>query len=69
MEALIGGKRISSESKISVRNPATMETVDTVPLLSREQVKEAIESAWTALDALNSLLIAKGQGYSSRFRS
>lgn len=59
MEALIGGKRISSESKISVRNPATMETVDTVPLLSREQVKEAIESAWTALDALNSLSIAK----------
>ncbi|MGC8601741.1 MAG: aldehyde dehydrogenase family protein [Thermoprotei archaeon] len=47
-KAIIGGKEVGSERVAEVRNPASGELIDVVPILDREVVREAIEEAHAA---------------------
>lgn len=52
MEVPIGDRLVGGEVKQPVVNPATGEVVDYVPSLSLEQVREAIDAAYSALERL-----------------
>ena len=52
MDMLIGGKHISSEDLVEVKNPYDGEVIDTVPIAHRQTAQWAIDAANDAKESL-----------------
>ena len=52
MDMLIGGKHISSDDLIEVKNPYDGEVIDTVPIAHRQTAQLAIDAANDAKESL-----------------
>lgn len=68
VEHRIAGKRITGERLIDVENPATAEAIRQVGLADRDQVKQAITAAETALPAWSKTPPAKRAQVMFRFK-
>ncbi|MCL4512697.1 MAG: aldehyde dehydrogenase family protein, partial [Candidatus Eremiobacteraeota bacterium] len=42
---LVAGEELGSRTTLEVRNPATGELVDTIPVATKEEIHKAVESA------------------------
>ena len=55
MEMLIGGKHVSSEDLVDVKNPYDGQTIDTVPIAHRQTAQMAIDAANDAKESLTEM--------------
>lgn len=55
MEMLIGGKHVSSEDLVDVKNPYDGQTIDTVPIAHRQTAQLAIDAANDAKESLTEM--------------
>ena len=55
MEMLIGGKHVSSEDLVDVKNPYDGQTIDTIPIAHRQTAQLAIDAANDAKESLTEM--------------
>ncbi|MDA4131478.1 MAG: aldehyde dehydrogenase family protein, partial [Thaumarchaeota archaeon] len=58
MKAIIGQEFVDTEKRIQVIEPATGNVLDEIPNLSLDQVRQAIDIAYTTLSKVQSLTVA-----------